>query len=97
MIETLTYEFPANEGVRQRAHVGVVASGNCEILLEPALDGRSAIVVRTSVSGFGGTWQAVLARFFTRNPVAVQIEINDFGATPAVVSMRLEQALESAR
>ncbi|MGA7569488.1 MAG: malonate decarboxylase subunit delta [Candidatus Aquilonibacter sp.] len=97
MIETLTYEFPANEGVQQRSHVGVVASGNCEILLEPAKDGRSSIVVRTSVSGFGATWQAVLGRFFARNPVAVQIEINDFGATPAVVSLRLEQALESAQ
>ncbi|MGD0966747.1 MAG: malonate decarboxylase subunit delta [Candidatus Aquilonibacter sp.] len=97
MIETLTYEFPATQSVEHRSHVGVVASGNCEILLEPASDGRSAVVVRTSVNGFGGTWQAVLGRFFVRNPVAVQIEINDFGATPAVVALRLEQALESAR
>lgn len=97
MIETLNYEYPANESVQRRAHVGVVASGNCEILLEPAADGRASIVVRTSVSGFGATWQAVLARFFTRNPVAAQIEINDFGATPAVVALRLEQALESAQ
>ncbi|HTX55895.1 MAG TPA: malonate decarboxylase subunit delta [Candidatus Acidoferrales bacterium] len=96
MIETLTYEYPASQGVQQRAHVGVVASGNCEILLEPAADGSASIVVRTSVTGFGTTWQAVLKRFFARNPVAVRIEINDFGATPAVVALRLEQALESA-
>ena len=97
MIETLSYEYPASDSVQHRAHVGVVASGNCEILLEPAKEGCASIVVRTSVSGFGTTWQAVLGRFFTRNPVAVQIEINDFGATPAVVSLRLEQALENAR
>jgi malonate decarboxylase delta subunit len=97
MIEILNYEFPASDSVGRRAHVGVVASGNCEILLEPASNGRSSIVVRTSVTGFGTTWHAVLARFFVRNPVAVQIEINDFGATPAVVALRLEQALESAR
>lgn len=97
MIETLSYEFAANEPVANRAHVGVVASGNCEILLEPAADGLASILVRTSVTGFERTWQAVLARFFARNPVAVQIEINDFGATPAVVALRLEQALENAR
>jgi len=97
MVETLRYEYPASESVERRAHVGVVASGNCEILLEPAGNGHASVVVRTSVNGFGATWQAVLARFFVRNPVAVQIEINDFGATPAVVALRLEQALEGAR
>jgi malonate decarboxylase delta subunit len=97
MIETLSYEYPASEPVERRAHVGVVASGNCEILLEPAPNGNASVVVRTSVTGFGATWQAVLGRFFVRNPVAVQVEINDFGATPAVVALRLEQALEAAR
>ncbi len=97
MIETLSYEYPASEPVERRAHVGVVASGNCEILLEPASHDGASVVVRTSVTGFGATWQAVLGRFFVRNPVAVQVEINDFGATPAVVALRLEQALEAAR
>ncbi|MGB6984689.1 MAG: malonate decarboxylase subunit delta [Candidatus Aquilonibacter sp.] len=97
MIETLSYEYPANDAVERRAHVGVVASGNCEILLEPAGNGSASVIVRTSVAGFGATWNAVLGRFFVRNPVAVQIEINDFGATPAVVALRLEQALEAAR
>ncbi|HUA07787.1 MAG TPA: malonate decarboxylase subunit delta [Candidatus Acidoferrales bacterium] len=97
MIETLRYEYPAREAVTRRAHVGVVASGNCEVLLEPSSAKAASIVVRTSVSGFDATWQAVLKRFFARNPIAVQIEINDFGATPAVVALRLEQALEGAR
>jgi malonate decarboxylase delta subunit len=97
MIETLSYEYPASDAVERRAHVGVVASGNCEILLEPAGNGNASVIVRTSVTGFGGTWNAVLGRFFVRNPVAVLIEINDFGATPAVVALRLEQALEAAR
>lgn len=97
MIETLTYTYPASQTVAKRSHVGVVASGNCEILLEPGRNGTSAVTVRTSVTGFEPTWQAVLARFFARNPVAVDLEINDFGATPAVVAMRLEQALEHAR
>jgi malonate decarboxylase delta subunit len=97
MIETLSYEYAADSPVSRRAHVGVVASGNCEVLLEPAAGERASIVVRTSVTGYGNTWKAVLARFFERNPVAVSVEINDFGATPAVVALRLEQALENAR
>ena len=97
MIETLSYEYPASESVERRAHVGVVASGNCEILLEPMRNGHASVVVRTSVTGFATTWEAVLRRFFVRNPVAVQVEVNDFGATPAVVALRLEQALEAAR
>jgi malonate decarboxylase delta subunit len=97
MIETLTYRYDADAPVARRAHVGVVASGNCEILLEPALDRQASVVVRTSVTGYGDTWKAVLARFFERNPIAANVEINDFGATPAVVALRLEQALENAQ
>jgi malonate decarboxylase delta subunit len=97
MIETLTYTYAATSSVANRAHVGVVASGNCELLLEPAGDERATVLIRTSVRGYGDTWNAVLERFFDRHPVAVHIEINDFGATPAVVALRLEQALEQSR
>jgi len=97
MVETLNYTFAAREPVAQRAHVGVVASGNCEILLEPAEGASASVLVRTSVNGFAPTWAAVLDRFFARHPVAVNLQINDFGATPAVVAMRLEQVLEHAR
>jgi len=38
----------------------------------------------------------VIARFFERHPIAARIEIDDFGATPSVVALRLEQALEAA-
>jgi malonate decarboxylase delta subunit len=38
----------------------------------------------------------VLDDFFARHPLAnVRISINDVGATPAVVSLRLDQAIES--
>jgi malonate decarboxylase delta subunit len=97
MVEHLSFVFPASNPISQRSHAGVVASGNCEILLEPhdALEAR--ISVRTTVRGFDATWRAVLARFFERHPWAAAVEINDFGATPAAVALRLEQALESAR
>ena len=37
----------------------------------------------------------MLARFFERYPLLADIEINDFGATPGVVNLRLTQAMEA--
>ena len=76
---------------------GVVGSGNLEVLLEPAeLGGACRIEIKTAARGFGPIWQAVLGDFHARHPLAdVRISINDIGATPAVVSLRLDQAVES--
>lgn len=96
-METLKYEYPASEPVSRRVHVGVVGSGDLEVLMEP-LDGeRAQVVVNTSVDGFGTIWKTVVDRFFTRFHCRVAIEINDFGATPGVVLLRLEQAAEEIR
>jgi malonate decarboxylase delta subunit len=95
MTETFTLNFPAANAVVERAHIGVVASGDMELLLEPAASGTQVRVV-TMVSGHRKTWEAVLTRFFERHPYAVAIEINDHGATPGLVWLRLEQALELA-
>ncbi len=96
-METLEFSCPA--GARkplQRVHVGVVASGNLEVLMEPAAGVVSQVVVRTSANGFGERWRAVIDRFFARHDVAVSVAINDFGATPPTVLLRLEQAIEEA-
>ncbi len=76
------------------ALVGVVGSGNLEVLIEAAeLGGRCAAVIDTSVRGYGETWRQVLADFFERQGLSdVRVSINDGGATPAVVSLRLDQA-----
>jgi len=97
MIETLNFEFPAGSNrIARRSRVGVVASGNLEVLMEDAEESRSAVRVRTSAAGFRKTWQAVFAKFYDDHDVAVCIEINDFGASPPVVLLRLEQAFEEA-
>lgn len=78
---------------------GVVSSGNLEILINSQqLDGACEINVSTAAKGFATIWQAVLSDFHTRWPLKdVAIAINDVGATPAVVSLRLDQAVQLVR
>jgi len=96
-MEKLAFDFPAGTPARSRALVGVVGSGDLEVLLEPATAGTTTVAVSTSVDGFGRIWEAVLTRIFTASELpAAKIEINDFGATPGVVRMRIDQALEEA-
>ena len=99
-MQTLNYRFPAQKAASRAVHIGVVASGDLEILLEPPAvdDPPDSVVVRvrTSVNGFDTIWHDVLERFFTRTPLAGRWELNDFGATPGVVNLRLRQATEAA-
>ena len=62
--------------------------------MEPAENDGAHVSIRTSVNGFAATWKAVLDRFFARYDGAVRIYINDAGATPGSVMLRLEQAAE---
>ena len=93
-MERIEFDYPAKRQISGRAHVGGVGSGDLEVLLEPAAGNSSHVLVRTSVDGFRETWKAVLDRFFSRYDGAVRIEINDAGATPGSVQLRLEQAVE---
>ncbi|GAB3457092.1 malonate decarboxylase acyl carrier protein [Insolitispirillum peregrinum] len=99
-METLKFEYrggrPCNPA-QASALAGVVGSGNLEILVEQEpLNGACAVEVVTAAVGFGAIWQAVLDDFFARHPLAdVRISINDVGATPAVVSLRLDQAVNA--
>lgn len=98
-METLNYRF--EQGRRRLSAeprvVGVVSSGNLEVLIESApLGGACEIGIQTAAVGFGPIWQAVMSDFHQRWQLAdTRIAINDMGATPAVVSLRLDQAVES--
>jgi malonate decarboxylase delta subunit len=96
-METMIFEYPGKEPVPHRAHVGIVGSGDLEVLLEPSPNDFATVQVCTSVDGYGNVWKAVLDRFFAKHSAKTFIEINDFGATPGMVALRLEQALEQSR
>lgn len=89
-----TFDGKGTAPPRDHALAGVVGSGNLEVLLERSeLGGRCAAVVDTSIRGFETTWERVLADFVARHHLSdVRISINDGGATPAVVTLRLDQA-----
>ncbi len=98
-METMEFEFSGGRPAPAHlppALVGVVASGNLEVLVEQAsLGGSCRIDVRTPVSGFAGVWRSVLEDFHGRHAVGdIRVSINDMGASPAVVTLRLDQALE---
>lgn len=96
-LESLSYRFTGERPAGKFAPVlvGVVGSGNLEVLLEPAAGNDCTVHVETSARGFGPIWEAVVNDFHHRHPLAgVRISVNDMGATPAVVSLRLDQAAQ---
>lgn len=80
---------------RDASLCGVVGSGNLEILFRKG-DAQDAcqFEVNTSANGFSATWESVLQDFAENNAVGgLKVAINDMGATPAVVTLRLGQGL----
>ena len=100
-LETLNFLLPGTQACASFAPllVGVVGSGNLEVLLEPHPDASHCVMaITTSACGFGPIWQAVAEDFHARHGLCgVAVSINDMGATPAVVSLRLEQAVAQLR
>jgi len=98
-MERLTFAFECPGRAAPAAApvvVGVVASGNLEVLVEPSSEPTVCRVeVATSARGFGAVWEAVLRDFAARHAAGgLRLSLNDAGATPAVVSLRLGQAVE---
>ncbi len=94
-LETLNFEFAGSKPAGRFAPVlvGVVGSGNLELLMEPLAAPVCRVEVQTSARGFGAIWEAVLRDFQERHELAgVVVTIHDMGATPAVVGLRLAQA-----
>jgi malonate decarboxylase delta subunit len=95
-MQTLRFKHTAKRrlsGKKDKAIIGVVASGNLEVLLERALPKTECEVdIATPLSGYGETWKAVVAEFVERSsPGGLRISINDGGARPDTVFLRLMQ------
>lgn len=97
-MESLSFDLAAPAragGTRPMALVGVVASGNLEVLLERGgAPDRCTIEVNTAAQGYRSLWEAVVADFVARRAAGgLRIAINDGGARPDTVSLRLAQGV----
>ena len=97
-MESFSYRHKAERrsaGARPMAIVGVVASGNLEVLVERVLpDTECQVDISTPIEGFGAVWQAVVADFVERrSPGGLKLSINDGGARADTVALRLAQAV----
>jgi malonate decarboxylase delta subunit len=93
---TLEFKHTAKSrlgGSKTQAIIGVVASGNLEVLLERVLpDADCEVQIATPIKGYDATWQAVVAEFVARSsPGGLRISINDGGARPDTAYLRLMQ------
>ncbi|CAH2603683.1 Malonate decarboxylase acyl carrier protein [Rhodovastum atsumiense] len=100
-LNTLEFDIhldAATANLAASAHIGVAGSGDMEVLMTPQdLGGSVQVRIVTPVVGFDDLWQRVLNGFVGRYALAnARIEINDNNATPAVVLLRLNQALSEA-
>ena len=99
-METLRFDLAAATpatGTLKQALVGVVASGNLEILLErTGAPDRCTIEINTAARGFKSLWEAVTADFVANRAAGgLRISINDGGARPDTVALRLAQGVRS--
>ena len=97
-METLDVKHTAKSrltGKKDQAIIGVVASGNLEVLLERVLpDKECEVSIATPVKGYDDTWKAVITEFADRcSPGGLRISINDGGARPDTVFLRLMQGV----
>ncbi len=95
-METLNFKHKAAQrlkGAKAQSLIGVVASGNLEILLERLLPGAECeIQIVTPLTGYDATWEAVIDAFVARSsPGGLRISINDGGARPDTAFLRLMQ------
>lgn len=96
-MEKLQFQLDSNSPSATKKSVicGVVGSGNLEILVSKMENQYQCVIeVNTSAVGFEKVWHAVLNEFSQRYDVGgYKFQLNDMGATPAVVSLRLSQAV----
>jgi malonate decarboxylase delta subunit len=96
-METLSYRHKVPQragGSKRMAIIGVVASGNLEVLVERVLpDTDCELDIKTAAEGFGAVWEQVVADFVElRSPGGLKLSVNDGGARPDTVALRLAQA-----
>ena len=97
-MENLTFKLKAPKaagGTRRQVITGVVASGNLEVLVERNQPADTCVItIATAAHGFKPVWEAVMNDFVARRAAGgLSLSINDGGARPDTVGLRLAQAV----
>src|SRR6266481_3234026 len=97
-METLSYRRKAQQraaGSKSLAIIGVVASGNLEVLVERVLpDTECQVDINTAAEGFVAVWEAVVTVFVERrSPGGLKLSVNPGAARPDTLALRLAQAV----
>ena len=96
-MEQIKLSFPASRALSGKALAGVVGSGDMEVLYTAAESDTLSVQITTSVDNSQARWQALFDRLSLINGLpAGQLVIHDFGATPGVARIRIEQVFEEA-
>ncbi len=94
-MEHITITVPAGRELRGKALAGVVGSGDMEVLFTAAQGQTLTIEITTSVDNSRGRWEALFTRLGLVSTLpAGKLVIHDFGATPGVARIRIEQVFE---
>ncbi|KJM78270.1 malonate decarboxylase acyl carrier protein [Enterobacter hormaechei] len=94
-MEKIILTVPASREVSGRALAGVVGSGDMEVLFTAEPGQTLTIDITTSVDNSRGRWEALFNRLQTVSSLpAGKLTIHDFGATPGVARIRIEQVFE---
>ncbi|QCR38414.1 malonate decarboxylase acyl carrier protein [Nissabacter sp. SGAir0207] len=94
-MEKMTLSLPAGRTLHGRALAGVVGSGDMEVLFTADAQQTLRVEITTSVDNSQARWQALFSRLAEMSGLpSGMLVIHDFGATPGVARIRIEQAFE---
>lgn len=93
-MEQIKLTQTGSKKIKSSVRVGNVGSGDLEVVFIPTINAEINITINTSINNKKKLWEALIAKSFSSNTPNMTVIINDFGATPGVITLRLEQALE---
>lgn len=92
-MQQIKFFFQGTEQIFKSVRVGNVGSGDLEVILLPNSGKNTQVSINTSVNNRQQLWSDILTKHLTKSFI-MDVIINDFAATPGVISLRIQQALE---
>lgn len=96
-MEHISLTFKATRQLPKPVQIGVVASGDLEVLFKPATTGELQVKIITSQENSEPRWKFLFERIIAATEMpAGELIIHDSAATPGVARLRIEQAFEES-